>query len=90
MGCGHTAVSVHSIAHSVPGVGQGQENKGQKTDGSTPPPLPGHVSRIICLIGVSSPVLFFCFSFFFLFLGLNSWHMEVPRLGVESELQLPA
>uniref|UniRef100_A0A8D0QRP6 Origin recognition complex subunit 2 n=1 Tax=Sus scrofa TaxID=9823 RepID=A0A8D0QRP6_PIG len=28
--------------------------------------------------------------FFFTFLGLHSWHMEVPRLGVESELQLPA
>ena len=24
------------------------------------------------------------------FLGLHPWHMEVPRLGVESELQLPA
>ena len=24
------------------------------------------------------------------FLGLHLWHMEVPRLGVESELQLPA
>ena len=38
----------------------------------------------------------FCFcpplltSFLFVFLGLHSWHMEVPRLGVESELQLPA
>ena len=30
------------------------------------------------------------FSFFlFCFLGLNPWHMEVSRLGVESELQLP-
>ena len=27
--------------------------------------------------------------FFFSFLGLDLWHMEVPRLGVESELQLP-
>ena len=26
---------------------------------------------------------------FFCFLGLHLWHMEVPRLGVESELQLP-
>ena len=24
------------------------------------------------------------------FLGLHLWHMEVPRLGVKSELQLPA
>ena len=28
---------------------------------------------------------FFCF---FVFLGLHLWHMEVPRLGVELELQL--
>ena len=28
--------------------------------------------------------------FFFVFLGLHSQHMEVPRLGIESELQLPA
>ena len=28
--------------------------------------------------------------FFFGFLGLHPWHMEVPRLGVESELHLPA
>ena len=24
------------------------------------------------------------------FLGLHPWHMEVPRLGIKSELQLPA
>ena len=30
------------------------------------------------------------FFFFFAILGLYPWHMEVPRLGVESELQLPA
>ena len=28
--------------------------------------------------------------FFFVFLGPHPWHMEVPRLGVESELQLLA
>ena len=28
--------------------------------------------------------------FFFSFSGLHLWHMEVPRLGVESELQLMA
>ena len=26
----------------------------------------------------------------FVFLGLFPWHMEVPRLGVKLELQLPA
>ena len=29
-------------------------------------------------------------SYFFFFLGLHLWHIEVPRLGVKSELQLPA
>ena len=29
-------------------------------------------------------------SFFFFFLALHLRHMEVPRLGTESELQLPA
>ena len=28
--------------------------------------------------------------FFFSFLGLHPWDMEVPRLGVESQLQVPA
>ena len=32
----------------------------------------------------------FFFVFFPFFLGLHPWHMEVPRLGVESELLLPA
>jgi len=31
-----------------------------------------------------------CFFFFFVFLGPHPWHMEVPRIGVQSELQLPA
>ena len=30
------------------------------------------------------------FFFLFFFLGPHPWHMEVPRLGVESELQMPA
>ena len=35
--------------------------------------------------------LFLSFSLFlFFFLGLHSWQMDVPRLGVELELQLPA
>ena len=32
---------------------------------------------------------FLFFFFFFFFLGLHLWHMEVPRVGVYSELQLP-
>jgi len=30
------------------------------------------------------------FFFFFAFLGPHPWHMEVPRLGGEWELELPA
>ena len=29
-------------------------------------------------------------SFFFCFLGPHLWHMEIPKRGVESELQFPA
>ena len=29
---------------------------------------------------------FFFFAFFLVFIGLHPWHIEVPRLGVESEL----
>ena len=34
--------------------------------------------------------LFIIIIWFFCFLGPHPWHMEVPRLGVQSELQLPA
>ena len=34
--------------------------------------------------------IFSLFFFFFVLLGLHPWHMEVPRLGFELELQLPA
>ena len=33
---------------------------------------------------------FFFFVFFFVFLGPHLRHMEVPRLGIELEMQLPA
>ena len=40
---------------------------------------------------ISPPAMYSDFSFFsfFVFLGPYLWHMEVPRLEVESELQLP-
>ena len=43
--------------------------------------------NLLCLF-----FLFVCFLFCFVlfFLGLHLWHMEVPRLGVCSELQLPS
>ena len=40
-------------------------------------------------VEISSSVFFFLF-FFCLFVGLHLRHTEVPRLGVKSELQLPA
>ena len=39
------------------------------------------------LLTSSLPLPYF---FFFFFLGLHPQHMKGPRLGVESELQLPA
>ena len=39
---------------------------------------------------ISIPPSFLTERVFFFFLGLHSWHMEAPRLGVASELQLPA
>ena len=42
------------------------------------------------LAGVVNQKGFFFFFFFFVFSGLHLQHMEVPRLGVELELQLPA
>ena len=33
---------------------------------------------------------FLFFFFFLVFLALYLWHVEVPRLEIESELQLPA
>ena len=33
--------------------------------------------------------IFFAFIFYLFFLGPHSWHMEVPRLGIKPELQLP-
>ena len=38
----------------------------------------------------SSLAHYLFFFFFFVFLGPHSWHMEVPRLGLESELQQQA
>ena len=35
-------------------------------------------------------IYLFIYLFIYCFLGLPQRHMEVPRLGVESELQLPA
>ena len=42
----------------------------------------------MCILPFNLFVLFF-FTFFLVFIGPHSQHMEVPRLGVEWELQLP-
>ena len=47
------------------------------------------LSRIILLKHTSSYGFLTCL-FVFYFLGPHPWHMEVPRLAVQSELQLPA
>ena len=43
-----------------------------------------------CLFSSDFFFPFFFFFFFCFFLGPYPWHMEAPRLGVESDLQLPA
>ena len=48
-----------------------------------------HLSPLLTL-SFSESIRVFCFVLFCCFLGLHVWHMEVPRLGVELELQLPA
>ena len=47
-------------------------------------PCVGCLWKNVC----SDSLLTFFSFFFFCFLGLHLWHIEVPRLGVESELQL--
>ena len=37
-----------------------------------------------------SEIAIFYFILFYFFLGLHLWYVEVPRLEVQSELQLPA
>ena len=51
----------------------------------------GHQSHYIYDLQIFSLLwVVFSHSFFFFFLGLHPWHVEVPRLGVELELELPA
>ena len=68
----------------------------------SPWPVIPYTSECICPSQALSPSLPFYLSslatislyeilnfFFFCFLGLHHWHVEVPKLGVELELQLP-
>ena len=46
---------------------------------------------MLCLCHVADLLFKFCFGFWlFLLWGPHPWHMEVPRLRVQLELQLPA
>ena len=55
--------------------------------------IPNHVkprhSIVNILKGMCGLACFFV-CLFVCFLGLHPWHMEIPRLGVQLELQLPA
>ena len=44
---------------------------------------------VVHMNGLNATELY-TFFFFLLFLGPHTWHLKFPRLGVESELQLPA
>ena len=48
-----------------------------------------NINYLWCLAWILTGFFFFFF-FFFCFLGQHSQHVEVPRLGVQSERQLPA
>ena len=52
------------------------------------PVLP--IAHALLNLSVASYLLQVFFFFWLVFLGLHLWHVAVPNLGVESELQLPA
>ena len=43
-----------------------------------------------CSLSLCIYIYIYIFPHLFAYLELHPWHMEVPRLGVQSELQLPA
>ena len=53
-------------------------------------PLNSVPSLTACQVPSLKNSLCVCVCVFFFFLGPHLWHMEVPGLRVESELQLPA
>jgi len=46
------------------------------------------MQSILLFIIVHLLYIFFFILFYFCFLGPHAWHMEVPRIGIKSELQL--
>ena len=68
-----------------------------KSQSMLPPPSAPRQPQVcsLCLgvcsvLQIGSFVLYLPYFILFVFLGSHSWHMEVPRLGVESEPQLLA
>ena len=55
-----------------------------------PDPVPPHMPNAMHIPGSHSKPDLLDFFFFFVFLGQWVLHMEIPRIGVKSELQLPA
>ena len=55
-----------------------------------PHPQTAQMAWVFWVIHYSNPLLQIFFFFFFFSLGLHLQHMEVPRLRVKSELQMPA
>ena len=47
------------------------------------------VTFCFLVTGYDLDLFYFYFYYIFFFLGLYLWYMEVPRLGVKWELQLP-
>ena len=47
------------------------------------------IPAILSMFWITNPSNFILLIYFFIFLGPHLWYMEVPRLGVKSELQLP-
>ena len=60
------------------------------TTTTTTNPNPQICTTPVSISNLGFPLGYFLFVFIFVFLGLHPWHMEVPRLRVQLELQLPA
>ena len=73
----YLSCSCGNVRSSTQCAGLGIEHVSQRSQDAVNPIAPGEF--LICF-----------YLFIFSFLGLHPWHMEVLRLGVESELQLPA
>ena len=52
-----------------------------------------HLHSWVLYLGTSPPLhskMYYSIFVLFAFLGLQVWHMEVPKLGVKLELQVPS